>query len=270
MAQRWRSARVAWHSSQLPVAQADEVPGVEREQRERDHLQRGEARREAHVERPLAGEVPVVPGPDDPAGQVEDGVEVDDAGGGAGRDQPEDHEHHRDEHGGEQLEEALHPQVDDPEAPVVDHGEVGAGAVEERGQVEERDRRRRVEEQRGRARTRGGSRIAGRRARYMRTSQPASPTASSSCQKRPRSRYSEPWWPNQNQRLPRRSLMPSHSPPRLPKTTTARAASSARTPARCPRGSAPPTIGARKRPPATQAVAIQKMASWRWKVRSRL
>ena len=62
---------------------------------------------------------------------------------------PSDDEHHRDEHGGEELEEALHPQVDDPEAPVVDHGEVGAGAVEERGQVEERDGRRRVEEERG-------------------------------------------------------------------------------------------------------------------------
>jgi len=36
------------------------------------------------------------------------------------------------------------------------------------------------------------------------------------------------------------------------------------------RGSAPPTIGARNRPPATHAVAIQKMASWRCQVRSRL
>ena len=133
----------------VPVAQADEVPGVEREEGQRDDLQRGEARREAHVERPLAGEVPVVAGPDDAAGQVEDGVEVDDAGGGASRDQSQDHEHHGDEHGGEQLEEALHPQVDDPEAPVVDDREVGAGAEEERGQVEERDGRRRVEEQRG-------------------------------------------------------------------------------------------------------------------------
>ena len=50
-----------------PLAQADEVPGVEREQGQRDDLQRGEARGQAHVERPLAGEVPVVPGPDDPA-----------------------------------------------------------------------------------------------------------------------------------------------------------------------------------------------------------
>ena len=33
----------------------------------------------------------------------------------------------------------------------------------------------------------------------MRTSQTTRPTASSSCQKRPRSRYSEPWWPSQNQ-----------------------------------------------------------------------
>ncbi len=90
-----------------------------------------------------------MPGPHDPSGQVEDGVEVDDARGRATGDEAQDHEHHGDEHGGEQLEEALDPQVDDPEAPVVDHGEVGAGAEEERGQVEERDRRRRVEEERG-------------------------------------------------------------------------------------------------------------------------
>ena len=48
-------------------------------------------------------------------------------------------EHHRDEDRREELEEALHPQVNDPEAPVVDDGEVGARAVEERRQIEERD-----------------------------------------------------------------------------------------------------------------------------------
>ena len=89
------------------------------------------------------------PVPTMPAPQVEDGVEVDDARGRAWRvTRPIWTEHHRDEHGGEELEEALDPQVDDPEAPVVDHGEVGVRAVEQRGQVEERDRRRGVEEER--------------------------------------------------------------------------------------------------------------------------
>ena len=57
----------------------------------------------------------------------------------------------------------------------------------------------RVEEERGELASVPRSRIAGRRARNIRTSQSTRPAASRSCQKRPRSRYSDPWWPSQNQ-----------------------------------------------------------------------
>ena len=123
----------------LPVLQLDEVPGVQGQQRQRHHLQRGEAGRQAHVERPLAGEVPVVARADDPAAEVQDGVQVDQARGGLGGDQAHLVEHDRHQHRREELEESLDPEVDDPEAPVVDDGEVGVRAVEERGQVEDRD-----------------------------------------------------------------------------------------------------------------------------------
>ena len=57
-------------------------------------------------------------------------------------------EHHRHQDGREQLEEALDPQVDHPEAPVVDHGEIRVRAEEERRQVEDGDRGGGVQEQR--------------------------------------------------------------------------------------------------------------------------
>lgn len=73
---------------------------------------------------------------------------------------------------------------------------------------------------------------------------------------------------SQNHAWPRAPLMPRYSPNRLPNTTTASASSSTTTPARCPRGSAPPTSGAGSSPPATQAVATQKIASCRCHVRA--
>src|ERR1022692_1314398 len=59
---------------------------------------------------------------------------------------------------------------------------------------------------------------AGLSARNIRNSQKRRPTASRYCQNRPRSRYSEPWCPNQNQSCPSLSLMPRDSPARLPTT----------------------------------------------------
>ncbi len=96
----------------------------------------------------MPGEVPVVPGPDDAPGEEEHRVEVDQARRGTRGDEPDLPEHDRDQDGGEELEEALDPQMDDPESPVVDDREVGVGSVEHRRNVEDRDCRRRVEEQR--------------------------------------------------------------------------------------------------------------------------
>ena len=86
--------------------------------------------------------------PDDPCAEVEDRVEVDDARGRLRAHEPHLEEHDRDEHRREELEEALDPQMDDPEAPVVDHRRIRVGAVEERGQIEQRNGDRDVEEER--------------------------------------------------------------------------------------------------------------------------
>ena len=79
--------------------------------------------------------------------QVEDGVEVDQSRGGFRRHQAHLVEDHRHQHRSEEFEKALDPQMDDPETPVVDDREIGVGPVEHRGQIEQRDGDRSVEEQ---------------------------------------------------------------------------------------------------------------------------
>src|ERR1019366_10500037 len=109
----------------------------------------GEARRQAHVERPLPSEIPVVARDDDPAAEVQDGVEVDQARGGLGAHHAHLVEHDRYQHRREKLEEPLHPEVDDPEAPVVDYREVAVRAIEEGGQIEYGDGHGGIEKERG-------------------------------------------------------------------------------------------------------------------------
>src|SRR5205085_12575070 len=92
---------------------------------------------------------------------------------------------------------------------------------------------------------------AGFKARYMRPSQKVKPTKSKICQKRPKSTYSYPCAPNQNQYLPKNCLMPSHSPVSEPTTTSSTAANNRLTPSLCPFGSYPLTAGAMKRPVAS-------------------
>ena len=248
----------------------DEVPGVESEERERHNFQRGEARRQAHVERSLAREVPVVAGADDPAREIQDGVQVDQARGGPGADEPHLVEHHGHQHRREEFEESLHPEMDDPEAPVVDDGEVGVGAVEKGGQVEDRDGHGRIQEERGQfalVRALDGG--------PERPEHQKQPEHEASCQ----------------QELPEApevqvlgALVPEPEPELAQLVVDAQALAGQaadndhhqrRQEVRTRRisgvlGSAPPTHGARNRPPPTQAVAIQKIASWRCQVRARL
>ena len=63
---------------------------------------------------------------------------------------------------------------------------------------------------------------------------------------------------------------PSTRPPSEPATTTSSAPNSTLTPSRWKRGSRPPTTGARNRPAARNAVAIQNIAVCRCHVRVRL
>ena len=91
---------------------------------------------------------------------------------------------------------------------------------------------------------------------------------SSTCQKRPRSRYSKPWSPKIE---PWNQLwMSANSPIRLPKTTTASAPSRTNASLLWPRGSRPAIIGARKMPAATNEVETKKIASCTCQVRTRL
>ncbi len=85
----------------------------------------------------------------DPAAEVEDGVEVDQARGGLGADHAHlvEHDGHQDR--GEELEESFHPKMDDPETPVIDDREVAVGAVEEGGQVKDGNGHGGVKKERG-------------------------------------------------------------------------------------------------------------------------
>ena len=76
------------------VAQTDEVPGIQGQQSERDHLHGREACGQAHVQRALPSEVPVVASADDPRGEKENGVQIHHARGGAHGYQAKLAEHH--------------------------------------------------------------------------------------------------------------------------------------------------------------------------------
>ena len=88
-------------------------------------------------------------GADDPAAEIEQRVKIDDARRRRAGDDPELVEDDRDRAGHEQLEKVLDPEMDDPESPQVDDGEVRRGVVKERGHVKDRDRDRGGDEQRG-------------------------------------------------------------------------------------------------------------------------
>ena len=61
--------------------------------------------------------------------------------------QAEPHHQEADHHHGEDFEHAFYPEVDQPPAPVVGHGDVAVFADEQREAVEHRDRRGGVEQQ---------------------------------------------------------------------------------------------------------------------------
>jgi hypothetical protein len=67
-----------------------------------------------------AGEVQMVAGADDAAGQENGGRQQGGCGGDAGANQPQPHEEKRDNGGGKNLEEAFDPEMNDPPAPILD------------------------------------------------------------------------------------------------------------------------------------------------------
>ena len=120
------------------------LPGLERlqaDQGERHDFERGEAGAECDHGRGRAGEVQVVEHAQHAARHVDDGREQHVDGRGRARThEAELDEQEADDGGGEDLEEAFDPQVNDPPAPVFDHRDVGVLAPHEAGAVQESDR----------------------------------------------------------------------------------------------------------------------------------
>src|SRR5215467_13903927 len=83
------------------------------------------------------------------AHQVQDCIQIDNAFGGANRDGSEPIEQYGHHHGHKQLEEVFDPQMNDPEAPMVDNREIGGAVVEKSGHVEDWNREPRQKEQHG-------------------------------------------------------------------------------------------------------------------------
>ena len=187
-------------------------------------------------------------------------------------DDAEQHEHVGDHHGREQLEEVLHPEVHDPEAPELGGREVVAGAGDQADRVERGDRAGGEEEQPGHvARMLAGAACV-RRTRKSITTQTKRPTVSRICQSRARSRYSNPCSPNQL----RDCGVLQHAVDREVGADQ-RAEDDDRERAEqhegelaLALGSRRAIIGARKMPAATNEVATQKIASCTCQVRIRL
>ena len=91
----------------------------------------------ARVDPGLPRPIPVVAGADDAAGQKEDGIEINHPGGREAGDHAEFVEEDGDHGGDEELEEPLHPEMNDPEPPHVHHGKMGLPREEEGRQVKE-------------------------------------------------------------------------------------------------------------------------------------
>ena len=91
----------------------------------RNDLERGEGRRERHVELGLAGEVPVMSGANKAAAKNKNDIEIDHPKSGCTLHQPELIEDDRDDDRDEELEEALDPEMDNPKAPGIGDGVVG-------------------------------------------------------------------------------------------------------------------------------------------------
>src|SRR5215472_660530 len=81
------------------------------------------------------------------AHQVQDRIQINNAFGGVNSDRSKPIEQYGYHHGHKELKEVLDPQMNDPEAPMVDDREISGAVIEERGQVEHRNRKPREKKQ---------------------------------------------------------------------------------------------------------------------------
>jgi hypothetical protein len=77
---------------------------------------------------------------DDSADRVEDDLQIDEACRRPLRHDAQEHEHVGDRDGREDLQKILDPEVNDPEPPEVDHGEVRLRSEQHAHAVEDGDR----------------------------------------------------------------------------------------------------------------------------------
>ena len=133
----------------LASTQLHEAPCLNGQEGQRDNLSCGEERTECHLLGGGTDEVGVVQGTDHATDGVEHGVHHDDGDSDALADNAEQHEDVRHHHGGEQLEEVLHPEVNHPEAPELGDRHVSALAGEKADRVEHGNGQAREQEQPG-------------------------------------------------------------------------------------------------------------------------
>mmetsp|Transcript_105479 Transcript_105479/g.280890 ORF Transcript_105479/g.280890 Transcript_105479/m.280890 type:complete len:224 (-) Transcript_105479:497-1168(-) len=125
------------------------LAGLEAHERQWAHLERGEAGADGDDGRWRAREVEVVEHAGDTSKEEDACCEESHTGSTLGLEHLEPHKDVGGHHGDEDLEEALHPHVHDPEAPVVHHGEVAARVIHEASAVEETDQGRRAHQHHG-------------------------------------------------------------------------------------------------------------------------
>ena len=173
--------------------------------------------------------------------------------------------------GGEDLEEALDPQVHHPPAPVLDDRQVRVLARRQARAVEDGDgRRRRSGTAPAAAAARRGCRSAGRqRPDHQEQPEEQARRAARSARRGPGRRTRSPGGRSRTQASSPSSCCGRSAtrPASEPTTTTSSAPNRTLTPSRWPVGSLPLTSGPMNRPAASQAVAIQKMPSCMCQVR---
>ena len=137
---------VAPHPGRLPFG-APVVVRLEGDQRQRHHFERREHRAQRQHRFRRAGEIEVMEGAQHAAAQEDHGREHDIDRRRRGPQQPHMHEHPRHPGGGEHLEDAFHPQMHHPPAPVFGDGEMAVAPVEEAGAEQQADAGRRQQQQ---------------------------------------------------------------------------------------------------------------------------
>ena len=121
------------------AAQLEGLIGLEADEGQRHHLERGEARPERDDRRRRSREVQVMQRAEHAPGQEHDGREQHRHRRGAHAQQSQPREQEGNDRGGEHFEESFHPQVHHPPAPVLHHGDVRVLAPHEPGAVEQAD-----------------------------------------------------------------------------------------------------------------------------------